>query len=175
MTLSLDARLRAFEYYLGWHSVPKVHKKLKAEGYEVSLATLQKWCREDKWVERADKTDKQILEIAASAQEILGETLERLKRMREPYDKEIDAGIKQDPQAVHGFLKINDQIIGIIKICTDRELALEKLKKEITPEQAKEVLERFMAILQEHPKVGAAIREHREELIKIFEQKMELE
>ena len=175
MTLPLDARLRAFELYLAHHSVPVVHRKLKAEGYDVSQATLQKWCQKDRWVERADKADKQILEIAASAQEILGETLERLQRMREPYDKEIDAGVKQDPQAVHGFLKINDQIIGIIKICTDRELALEKLKKQITPEQAKEVMDKVYEVLEEHPQVGAAIRQHRSELAKLFEQKMELE
>lgn len=95
--------------------------------------------------------------------------------MREPYDKEIDIGIKQDPQALHGILKVNEQIIGIVKICSDRELAMERMKREITPEQAKEVVEKFIAILREHPQVGAVVEKYRQELLDIFEQKMQFE
>lgn len=102
-------------------------------------------------------------------------TVKSLIKLKKSYDDKIDAGEKLTTQEVQAFLKINEQLNRIKKTQWDRRMAEEKRRQEITPEQAKEVLDKFINILQEHPQVGAAIEKHREELSKIFEEKMKFE
>lgn len=175
MTLPINARIRAWEYYLVFRSVERVHKKLKAEEYEISLAGLQKWCKEDRWVERVKKIDQQKLEAEKLALDDENRKITINLKAREPYEKKLDAGEMLNPQETHALLKINEQLIAIEKRIWERRVTEERMKKEITPEQAKEVMNKVFEVMEEHPQVGAAIRQHREELAKLFEQKMELE
>jgi len=173
MTKPLGTREKAWELYLVYRSVERVHKRLtKTEGYVVSLATLQKWCKDDRWVERWNEINKLNREAEKLALDDENRKIIINLKAREPYEKKLDAGDILNPQEVHALLKINDQLIAIEKRIWERKMAEEKLKREITPEQAKEVVDKVFEALEEHPQVGAIINKHREELAKLFEKKM---